>query len=82
MLTNERKHRILTTKIYKNMKKLLLLKRVAMTLLIVLACSSQALARWVGNSAINVNGTWYYAGNSSMSWCSGGSFDGRLRAER
>lgn len=58
------------------MKKLLLLKRVAMTLLIVLACSSQALARWVGNSAINVNGTWYYAGNSSMSWCSGGSFDG------
>lgn len=55
------------------MKKLLLLKRVAMTLLIVLACSSQALARWVGNSAINVNGTWYYAG-TYFDWCTGGQF--------
>ena len=38
--------------------------------------SASAGADWVGNSAINVNGTWYYAGNSGMSWCSGGAFDG------
>ena len=61
------------------MKKLITLKRVAMTLLFTLMYSAQALAgaTWVGNSAINVNGTWYYCGNSSMSsWCSGGAFNG------
>ena len=34
-------------------------------------------ADWVGNSAIQVNGTWYYCGNSGMSWCSGGAFNGK-----
>lgn len=35
-----------------------------------------AAASWVGNSAVNVNGTWYYCGNNQMTWCSGGSFNG------
>lgn len=30
---------------------------------------------FLGNSAINLNGTWYYAGQN-MSWCTGGSFNG------
>ena len=43
------------------------------------ATSAFAVANWVGNSAINVNGTWYYCGNNQMSWCTGGSFnDGDL----
>lgn len=38
-----------------------------------------AAASWVGNSAVNVNGTWYYCGNNQMTWCTGGSFnDGNL----
>lgn len=59
------------------MKKLFTLTRVALTLLLFMAGLTQASARWVGNSAINVNGTWYYAGNSSMSWCTGGGFNGK-----
>ena len=35
-----------------------------------------AEAQWLGNSAVNVNGTWYYCGNNGMSWCEGGSFNG------
>ena len=52
------------------MKKLLLLA------LVLLGGFTQMSARWVGNSAINVNGTWYYAGNSTMTWCEGGAFNG------
>ena len=40
------------------------------------ATSAFAVANWVGNSAVNVNGTWYYCGNNTMTWCSGGSFNG------
>lgn len=40
------------------------------------ATSAFAVANWVGNSAVNVNGTWYYCGNNQMSWCTGGSFNG------
>ena len=28
-----------------------------------------------GNSAIYVNGQWYYCGNNTMSWCNGGAFN-------
>lgn len=49
-----------------------------MTLFLAVAgfTTASATAKWVGNSAINVNGTWYRAGNSGMSWCTGGAFDG------
>ena len=30
-------------------------------------------AGWVGNGAIRVNGTWYYA-NETLDWCTGGAF--------
>lgn len=36
---------------------------------------ANAEATWLGNSAIQVNGTWYYAGNS-FEWCTGGAFNG------
>ena len=36
-----------------------------------------AKADWVGNSAIQLNGTWYYAGQNSLSWCTGGKFSGQ-----
>ena len=29
-----------------------------------------------GNSAIYVNGNWYYCGNNTMTWCNGGAFNG------
>ena len=32
-------------------------------------------ANGIGNGAVQVNGTWYYCGNSSMSWCTGGAFE-------
>ena len=35
-----------------------------------------AVANWVGNSAIQVNDKWYYAGQNALSWCSGGEFNG------
>lgn len=38
--------------------------------------AQSAEARWVGHSAINANETWYYCGNSSMTWCTGGAFHG------
>lgn len=57
-------------------KRHLLLMRAAMTLLLTMAGFTYASAdRWVGNSAINVNGTWYYAGNDQMTWCTGGAFN-------
>ena len=37
------------------------------------ATPEEAPATWVGNSAVNVNGTWYYCG-TSFDWCSGGAF--------
>lgn len=48
-----------------------------MTLLLAVAgiTNASAAANWVGNSAIYVNGTWYYAGNY-FDWCTGGKFDG------
>ena len=36
---------------------------------------AEPVASWVGNSAINANGTWYYAG-SNFGWCTGGAFNG------
>jgi hypothetical protein len=45
------------------MKKLFTLTRVTLTLLLFMAGFNQASARWVGNSAIYVNGTWYYCAN-------------------
>lgn len=36
---------------------------------------AEPVASWVGNSAINANGTWYYAGNN-FGWCTGGAFNG------
>lgn len=36
-----------------------------------------AKADWVGNSAIQLNGTWYYAGQNALEWCSGGDFKGQ-----
>ena len=57
------------------MKKLITYtSRAAMTLLLLVAGFTTASARWVGNSAINVNGTWYYAGQY-LDWCSGGAFN-------
>ena len=52
------------------------LTRVALTLLLTIVGLTYASARWVGNSAINVNGTWYYAGNV-LDWTTGGAFDGQ-----
>jgi hypothetical protein len=59
------------------MKKLFTLTRVALTLLLFMAGFNQvsAGATWVGNSAIQVNGTWYYCGTDLGSWCTGGGFD-------
>ena len=37
--------------------------------------SAFAVAKKVANSAVNVNGTWYYCGQY-MDWCKGGSFNG------
>ena len=42
----------------------------------LVAVSAFATASWIGDSAINANGTWYYDGNSDMTWCTGGAFDG------
>ena len=36
---------------------------------------AEPVASWVGNSAINANGTWYYAGEN-FGWCTGGAFNG------
>ncbi len=52
------------------------LARVAVTLLLTIVGLTQTSARWVGNSAINVNETWYYAGNE-LNWCTGGAFNGQ-----
>jgi len=50
---------------------------LASTLLFAASVSSSfAEAGWVGNSAVNVNGEWYYCGNSEMTWCEGGTFNG------
>lgn len=57
------------------MKKFITLKRVAMTLFVALTCFTHVSARWVGNSAINANGTWYYGCDAQHSWCTGGAFD-------
>ena len=53
------------------------MKKLITLLLVLTGMVSTASARWVGNSAINVNGTWYYCGNSGMTWCSGGAFNGK-----
>ena len=60
----------------KHFIKQAFLARAAITLLLVVAAVTQASAAvdFLGNSAINVNGTWYYAGNSGMTWCTGGAF--------
>ncbi len=49
-----------------------------MTLILAVAgfTTASAAVDFLGNGAINVNGTWYYAGNSGMSWCTGGAFNG------
>jgi len=53
------------------------MKKFITLLLVLTGMVSTASARWVGNSAININGTWYYCGNSGMSsWCTGGAFNG------
>ncbi len=51
--------------------------RATMTLFLAVAgiTNASAAAHWVGNSAIYVNGTWYYAG-TEFDWCTGGAFDG------
>ena len=55
------------------MKKIITL----ILLLVGMVCTVSADdPSFLGNSAININGTWYYAGNSSMSWCTGGAFNG------
>lgn len=48
---------------------------IAATLLLAASVSSVFADNWIGNSAVNVNGTWYYAG-SNLTWCSGGAFHG------
>jgi len=61
------------------MKKLITYtSRAAMTLLLFMAGFNQASAsaQWVGASAINVNGTWYYGTYHDLNkWCSGGAFN-------
>ena len=34
----------------------------------------EAGASWIGNSAISIDGTWYYDG-TSLDWCTGGAFN-------
>lgn len=46
-----------------------------MTLLLAVAGITNASAWWVGNSAVNLNGYWYYCG-TNLNWCTGGAFDG------
>lgn len=43
--------------------------------LVVGVVPASAKAKWVGESAIRVNNTWYYAG-TPLDWCSGGAFNG------
>ena len=52
-----------------------LLSLAATLLLAASATSAFAEAQKVANSAVNVNGTWYYCGQY-MDWCKGGSFNG------
>ncbi len=49
---------------------------LAATLLLLVSnvTPASAAAGWVGNGAINVNDTWYYA-NETLDWCGGGAFD-------
>ena len=54
---------------------LYLVARAAMTLLLAVAGITNASAWWVGNSAVNLNGNWYYCG-TNLNWCTGGAFDG------
>jgi len=54
------------------MKKFALLAIAALV-----AGSSFATAGWVGNEAINVNGTWYY-GNTELDWATGPFADADL----
>ena len=41
----------------------------------MVAGSAFAEARWLGNSYIDVNGTWYQA-HGTEAWATGGAFDG------
>ena len=45
------------------------------TCAVTVAAPAEPVASWVGKSAINANGTWYYAG-SNFGWCTGGAFNG------
>ena len=52
--------------------------KLLFTILLLVATGftkANATADWIGNSAIQVNGTWYYAGNN-LDWCTGGAFGG------
>lgn len=53
------------------MKKLLLMMLVLCT---GVSTASAADPSFLGNSAININGNWYYAGQY-LDWCSSGAFD-------
>ena len=46
-----------------------------LTISVLSSGPAEPVASWVGNSAINANGTWYYAG-SNFGWCTGGAFNG------
>lgn len=54
------------------MKKLLLLALLAFGGII----KSSAAVNFIGHSAINVNGQWYFTDNETSGWCTGGAFNG------
>lgn len=60
------------------MKKLITFRAAVMLLLAVVGISKASAEKWIGGSAIYVNGTWYYATwhGTTESWCTGGAFDG------
>lgn len=59
------------------MKKLLRLTRHFVCLCAVLSSTTAfAGAQWIGNSYINVNGTWYNA-HGTETWAEGGTFNGK-----
>jgi type 1 fimbria pilin len=54
-----------------------LFQRAALTMLLAVAGITNASARvdFLGHSAINVNGTWYWTDNQNHNWCNGGNFN-------
>ncbi len=52
-------------------------KLIVIALAALVAVSAFGAAGWVGNGAINVNDTWYYA-NQELDWATGGAFTGDL----